>query len=256
MFPYMGGKCHHIKHLDAIFPQNVTTFVDVFGGAGWVSTKTRCVSDTATIVYNDYSPYMANIFRHMSTNTAALVAELDSTVRDSDTYIRYRDSIFAEQHDPQSLAVAVRWLYMLVYSFSGNTLNAKSKPYFDKTIDKLTAVKNKLRNTKTVQRLQRLTVENLDFEEVIRKYDSPNTFFYCDPPYYNLEHYYKQEFNDHKRLANVLNTVRGRVAVSYYEFDELNQWYPNWKRHSYTLYKPSSFYGNRKSGTELVLTNY
>lgn len=256
MFPYMGGKCHHIKHLDAIFPQQPHIFVDVFGGAGWVSLKTQTVSDNTTIVYNDYSPYMSSIYYHCSNNPNKLLAILERMPRSADDYIAYRDSIFASQHDPRSIECAARWIYMLAYSFSGNTLNAKSKPYFDKTIDKLAAVKNKLRNAKILQRLQRLTVENLDFEAVIRKYDSPSTFFYCDPPYYNLEHYYKQEFNDHERLANVLNTIVGRAAVSYYDFDKLNQWYPNWHRHSYTLYKPSSYYGNRKVGTELVLTNY
>jgi site-specific DNA-adenine methylase len=41
MFPYIGGKAHHIKYLDSLFPSNAPIFVDVFGGAGWVSVKSQ-----------------------------------------------------------------------------------------------------------------------------------------------------------------------------------------------------------------------
>ena len=34
-----------------------------------------------------------------------------------------------------------------------------------------------------VQRLQRVQIENAPAIEVIRRYDSPGTLFYCDPPY-------------------------------------------------------------------------
>ena len=34
-----------------------------------------------------------------------------------------------------------------------------------------------------VQRLQRVQIENAPATEVVRRYDSPETLFYCDPPY-------------------------------------------------------------------------
>lgn len=36
-----------------------------------------------------------------------------------------------------------------------------------------------------------MVIDNRDFEEVIRKLDSPATLFYCDPPYHTTEGYYK-----------------------------------------------------------------
>lgn len=34
-------------------------------------------------------------------------------------------------------------------------------------------------------RLQKVVIENKDCVKLIRQYDRPESFFYCDPPYYN-----------------------------------------------------------------------
>ncbi|WP_455757856.1 DNA adenine methylase [Sulfurimonas sp.] len=39
-------------------------------------------------------------------------------------------------------------------------------------------------------RLKYVTIENMKFEELIKKYDKEDSFFYLDPPYYNFENYY------------------------------------------------------------------
>ncbi len=44
------------------------------------------------------------------------------------------------------------------------------------------------------RRLQKVVVENKDFEKLIRQYDRPVSFFYCDPPYFATENYYKDGF--------------------------------------------------------------
>jgi site-specific DNA-adenine methylase len=69
----------------------------------------------------------------------------------------------------------------------------------------------------------------MDCRDLIRKYDSPTAFFYIDPPYFNLENYYtKNEFGyqDHNDLLNVMKAAKGRWALSYYYFPELEQLLP------------------------------
>ncbi len=58
----------------------------------------------------------------------------------------------------------------------------------------------------------------LDFEDVMNKWDSEKTFFYCDPPYYGAEHYYAKSFGkeDHLRLLNRLKQVKGKWILSGY----------------------------------------
>jgi DNA adenine methylase len=96
--------------------------------------------------------------------------------------------------------------------------------------------------------------------DVIKKYDSPDTFFYIDPPYYNKEHYYTQAFGkeQHQELADCLNHIQGRFALSYYHFDELDTWFPERKfnKSTYNVSKQSSSRTNKQRGIELVIRNY
>lgn len=67
-------------------------------------------------------------------------------------------------------------------------------------------------------RLQYVVLENDDFETILDRYDSPNTFFYLDPPYFNTENYYSGKIflpSDHRRLADLLFRVEGLWLLSY-----------------------------------------
>ena len=78
------------------------------------------------------------------------------------------------------------------------------------------------------QRLQKVVVENKDCEKLIRQYDRPDSFFYCDPPYYKTENYYMGGgFGraDHQRLADVLCSINGKFLLSYNDCEEIRELY-------------------------------
>ena len=56
-----------------------------------------------------------------------------------------------------------------------------------------------------------------DFETIFQRYDSPNTQFYIDPPYFFTEDYYGSLFlrSDHQRLAVILLHAEGLWLLSY-----------------------------------------
>ena len=72
------------------------------------------------------------------------------------------------------------------------------------------------------QRLLRVQFENAPAIEVINRYDTKNTLFYCDPPYPHESRgdskAYGYEMTDeaHRELAAVLRKCKGKVAVSSY----------------------------------------
>lgn len=260
MFPYIGGKAHHIKHLDKLFPLTMSKFVDVFGGAGWVSVKSDQAQRAQQNVYNDFNPYLANIFKYFSIDPEAVKNQINEwPQQNAELYRQFQQDIFGDVKPELNLETAAKYLYLEVQSFSGNTLGLKSSVYFDK-IHTINPLLKKLSNEKITSRLKKLTVENLDCVAVIKKYDSPDTFFYVDPPYYAKEHYYTQAFNreKHQELALCLNNIQGKFALSYYDFDELNEWFPEdkFRRTTYTISKQNSSRTNKQRGCELVIRNY
>ena len=75
-------------------------------------------------------------------------------------------------------------------------------------------------------KLKRDNVE--DFEKLIKQYDRPESFFYCDPPYYETEDYYEDvgfTTKDHERLANALCSMQGKFLLSYNDCPEIRELY-------------------------------
>jgi DNA adenine methylase len=58
-----------------------------------------------------------------------------------------------------------------------------------------------------------------DALKVIRQWDSPQTFFYCDPPYPGADcgHYGGYTVEDFQALVNTLNECQGSFILSNYE---------------------------------------
>ena len=72
------------------------------------------------------------------------------------------------------------------------------------------------------ERFQAVTVECLDWREVIERYDSDTTVFYVDPPYpaVRSEGYYPNHDIDHSALIEQLAEIEGEAVISYGELPE------------------------------------
>lgn len=88
-----------------------------------------------------------------------------------------------------------------------------------------------------LSRLQGVLVESCDALKLIPRLDSPDTLFYCDPPYVlstrsaaRSRHGYRHEMTDaqHVALAEVLHACRGMVLLSGYPSPLYEQLYADW----------------------------
>lgn len=71
------------------------------------------------------------------------------------------------------------------------------------------------------QRIRRVQIEHDDFRKVIPRYDTDETFFYCDPPYIQDlrktgTYRFEMTLQDHKELVDLLLSVRGMAMLSGY----------------------------------------
>lgn len=86
-------------------------------------------------------------------------------------------------------------------------------------------------------RLAQVQIENRPALDVTDLYDDPDTLFYCDPPYLHETRGDKSAYGfelgtaDHLRLATRLNSVKGKVAISGYRCDFMDDAFAGWRRH-------------------------
>ena len=118
-----------------------------------------------------------------------------------------------------------------------------------------------IRWLKLLNRLIRVQIENRPAIDVIRLYDSKNTLFYCDPPYVHntrgddSAYAFEMTDDEHCRLADVLNSVKGMVALSNYDCDLLNRLYPASRWHKIT--GPNrTIHSTKDKRMEVLWTNY
>ncbi len=86
------------------------------------------------------------------------------------------------------------------------------------------SIKNRFEGLRVAhERLLGALIECRDALEVIRDYDTPNSFFYLDPPYHKetirlkrKDHYFSDKL-DHEGLVNILLTLKGKAILSCYD---------------------------------------
>jgi DNA adenine methylase len=207
LFPYPGGKFFLMKDIKEIFEKSgKTTAVDVFGGSGKfllnVSAKNK--------VYNDLDSRLVNLYLVLRERHQELLDKFNYTIYSRELFARF----VLEGISPDPLEDAFRYLYILFASFSakGESFGYRIRGSKDPTrfVDNLTLKINSLHD-----QIRHWTIEHLDFRELLKKYDSEDTFFYMDPPYHNIEWYnYNFTDGDFMDLAEMMKTTRSRYLLN------------------------------------------
>jgi len=277
---YIGGKSRIApKLIIPNIPTDIEEFVEVFGGMFWTffSMDLKLFPNLKKVVYNDFNPLNYNLFKCLQTPTELLNAinaipcqQFGEDITPSiykEQFVRFQAEIFAENFsvEPGNYDVAAKYAYVLTQVFSG------SKPETSSFIDlkgkyksKYLTFRDKLSKPEWVEHFLKITeVENMDFADVIAKYDSPTTYIYLDPPYWKTENYYNNhdfDRGDHERLANVLHNIKGKFSLSYYDFELLHEWFPEeqyrWEKKEFAKAAAAKKGTKQNMGEELLIMNY
>ena len=123
---------------------------------------------------------------------------------------------------------------------------------------------NRLKNPKYREKLDKVQVWNKNYEEAIKWFNGHKVFLYLDPPYWGTEYLYGfHSFGkeDHYNLANLLRKSGTKWMLSYYDYPELRELYPEDKYNYYFKDYQKSSTMNKKGvskpkATEVLVTNY
>ena len=278
MISYIGGKARIGKWIVPFIPKNIETYVEGFSGMFWVffNMDLEDYPNLKTVVYNDFNRLNTNLFKwvkqydvlweELSKYPCQQLGVEDTPPEYAEMFSQYQKEIFNDElviNDENSLEVACKYVYVLGQVFSGSKPETASyMDYKGKYRCKVLVFMDKLKNPKYRDHFDKITfIENMDFEMVVKKYDSPTTYFYMDPPYWKTENYYSNhdfDVNDHTRLAECIKGIQGKFSLSYYDFPQLSQWFPKdqyrWEQKDFS--KAASTKKEKNMGTELLIMNY
>jgi len=236
-FPYFGGKSALAPTLVSLLPQH-TVYCEVFGGSGAVLFAKQ---PSKVEVFNDLDSGVVNFFRVLrNTRQAARLQRLLALTPYAREEYDACWETWRATRDP--VERARRWYVSITQAFSkktggsnpgwavGKDSSVISPRYFHNRIHDLGSC---------VERLRDVSVEHADFAKVFGIYDSPDTLFYCDPPYLpttrkatgargDYAHEMTQE--EHVRFLAGVTALQGMVIVSGYPSALYDDALAGWER--------------------------
>jgi DNA adenine methylase len=249
-----------LSHIIELFPPNVTTYLEAYGGAGSVLlAKPR----HSVEIYNDLEQNVYSLMKVLSTaelfEQFRLRAEL--ALYDETTGYEFTKTLRYEELDTVDRAFMFWYINRTrvngVGGFSINTVVRRnmSKSVSDmlSSVDRLEALHN---------RLSSVIVCNKDALELIPQFDRPDTLMYLDPPYAlhtrGSARYTQDATDEHHMLLveRLLAVNDAKILLSGYD----TPFYAplviaGWQQRSWTV---NTVDGNRqpKQKTECVWMNY
>jgi DNA adenine methylase len=190
-----GGKTRLLKNLLPLLRTH-TIFVEAFAGG---AALTLAKEPSKVEVINDINGELVNLYRHAQFHIDALVAEVEFTLNS-----RADLEALIEQPGLTGLQQAARYLLRNRLSFGGGgssfaVSKAHAQPSRSAVLEKLRAFN---------ARLDKVAVENLPYERLMKNYDSPGTFWFFDPPY-TVGEVDTYAAWDHERMAGFAEAVAG-----------------------------------------------
>ncbi len=210
---WIGGKRILRKRIITLLPPH-KTYVEVFGGAGWVLFGKE---PSEVEVWNDLNSDLVNLFRVVRNRLHAFERRQYFLLSSREEYDAFQKAVKTGKFK-DDVDQAIAFYYCLRNSFGSGIFTGWA--FGPGRPPKYVSGMQHLRDAR--ERLKDVHVDNLPFERLIPNWDRPETLFYCDPPYTMLlgkrgRAYYQCGFEeqDHGRLRDVLSGIKGMFILSY-----------------------------------------
>ncbi len=254
----IGGKAYLSQWLCGFLPEHERYTEPFAGGA-----KLFFYKESSPIeILNDSDDSLVNLYRCIQNaeKRLRLIAFLNETPYARGVFQSWK---YGDETILDDIEKAGRYFFLCKASFAGDALKGGfACPSRSTTRNPAMTYQNSIDALEHIaKRLKGVTIENLPYLESIKRYDSEDTLFYCDPPYLNGEHYYgKDSFgqDDHRGLAELLHDIKGKAMVSHYQNSLYDELYRGWHRYEYQSFKGSyKSEGEEKPRTrEVLYTNF
>ncbi len=232
-----GGKARMVQYImPLIYAANPVRYVEVCAGGAQLTFALR---QHKKEVINDINGNLVAFFRVLKTNPNALTRRITATPFSHSEFKRAREIFFSKKKHSDLDRAWAAW--------AGCTMGFSHDPKswgFDHHGKMERKVRNKRDTFKEMadtyrERLETVTIENDDLLKIIKRYDSPETLFFFDPPYFNSDMgfyggYTEEQFRE---ALKALSNIKGKFVMTTYPSDALKEFTDKkrWRKRSIPL---------------------
>lgn len=250
--PYLGGKFRLSKRIiNKIEQIQHKIYAEPFVGMGGIFLR-RTQIPKAEII-NDINGELVNLYRIVRRYPNTLYKETEFLFASRQEFERL---LKTQPETLTDIERAARFLYLQNQAFGGKVTGQSFGVSIDRPA-RFDFVKLNDRIRAVGERLASVTIERQDFETFIKRYDTKDTLFYLDPPYWGNEtDYGKGVFTraDFERLRDCLTGIKGRFILSLNDTPQVKELFKN-----FTIEQTDVTYSISKTGccnrSELIITN-
>lgn len=254
---YYGGKQMMLRHILPKIPQHHSYIEPFFGGGAVFWGKPPSQAE----VVNDINNRLITFYKVLKYDIDELQKLIDETfhsrAQHTEADIEYEAGV-----DEISDALRMAWSVWVQTNMSFGTMIGGGFGY-----DRMGKCALKIFNKKRMltdayqERMKRVTIESYDVLKVMKAYDSPDAFFYLDPPYVSADqgHYAGYTADDFRKLLEACSRLQGKFLLSSYPESELMQFRSEFGWQSEDIEKTLAIDGRRaqkKTKIECLTWNY
>ena len=251
---YYGGKQNMSKLIISLIPDHNLYCEPFVGGAAVFFAK----PPSPVEVLNDLNGEVVNFYQMCKMEFNKLNKKIQATPHSRKLHTEAAAILNdAENQKPLDRAWAFWVQTNMSFSariFGGYAYERKSNSTVKRLFNKKHAFTNEI-----CKRLDFVDLESNDAIKVIQSRDTPESFFYIDPPYFNSDmgHYDGYTEKDFVVLLTILSKIKGKFLLSSYpstiltRFTKKYKW-KNWSKES----RVSVTKDTKKSKTEVLTANY
>lgn len=246
---WIGGKKSSRDIIIPRFPMFYEKYIEVFGGGGWILFGKPPGNDHE--IFNDANSNISNLFYCVREHSGELIEKLRYVLNCREDFERIKH-IINEKAEIGDIQRAANFYQLIRYSYASGCDSYGGKPH--------SMWSNFPLIEQASRRLQKVIIENKDFEKLISAQDSEMSFFYCDPPYFSTESYYNNvgfTGADHERLRDTLKKISGKFLLSYNDCPAIRELYQGYEMYSYErLNNIRQRFDGGSMFNELLIANY
>lgn len=248
-----------LRHIMAILPPH-RTYVEPFAGGATIFWNKR---PSEVEVLNDLNGEVANFYQMLKSNPERLSRMIDATPHSRSAYEAAR-AVYKHPDFFGPLRRAWAFWILCEQSFASKTAHGWGCGIETSAASEYESQKSKFvaRASAYAERLSNTQIEKIDALRCILKYDTPNTFFYIDPPYVgtNCGDYSHYRASNYEALIQLISKMRGLFLLSSFENEaaleaaEKHGW--KVKKVERSLSAGTGRSVKRKRSTEILVFNY